>query len=103
MSQNPVTRAGGKFGLSNKETRDPIGIAVLALNKMAQSPLLDKLKMRRSTEAVVFNATRGGFKVAASASRTFSKKGKKGAAGVKTPSAQPKGLFDLKPTEDEQM
>jgi alkylation response protein AidB-like acyl-CoA dehydrogenase len=103
MSQNPVTRAGGKFGLSNKETRDPIGIAVLALNKMAQSPLLDKLKMRRSTEAVVFNATRSGFKVAASASRTFSKKGKKGAAGVKTPSAQPKGLFDLKPTEDEQM
>jgi alkylation response protein AidB-like acyl-CoA dehydrogenase len=103
MSQNPVTRAGGKFGLSNKETRDPIGIAVRALNHMAQSPLLDKLKMRRSTEAAVFNATRGGFKVAATASRTFSRKGKKGAAGVKTPSAQTRGLFDLKPTEDEQM
>jgi alkylation response protein AidB-like acyl-CoA dehydrogenase len=103
MSQNPVTRAGGKFGLSSKETRDPIGIAVLALNKMAQSPLLDKLKMRRSTEAVIFNATKSGFKVATSASRTFAPKGKKGAPGVKTPAAANKGLFDLKPTEDEQM
>ena len=103
MSQNPVTRAGGKFGLSAKETRDPIGIAVLALNKMAQSPLLDKLKMRKHVETAVFQSTRSGFKVAASASRTFAKKGKKGAPGVKTPAAASKGLFDLTPTEDEQM
>jgi hypothetical protein len=103
MSQNPVTRAGGKFGLSAKETRDPIGIAVLALNKMAQSPLLDKLKMRKHVETAVFQSTKSGFKVAASASRTFAKKGTKGAPGVKTPAAAGKGLFDLTPTEDEQM
>ena len=50
MSQNPVTRAGGKFGLSSKEKRDPMGIAILALNKLGQSPLLDKLKMRKQAE-----------------------------------------------------
>jgi alkylation response protein AidB-like acyl-CoA dehydrogenase len=103
MSQNPVTRAGGKFGLSSKEKRDPMGIAILALNKLGQSPLLDKLKMRKQAEEIVFQSTRGGFKVAAAASRTFAKKGKKGAPGTATPKAQAKGLFDLTPTEDEQM
>lgn len=103
MSQNPVTRAGGKFGLSSKEKRDPMGIAILALNKLGQSPLLDKLKMRKQAEEIVFQSTRGGFKVAAAASRTFAKKGKKGAPGTQTPKAQAKGLFDLTPTEDEQM
>lgn len=103
MSQNPVTRAGGKFGLSSKEKRDPMGIAILALNKLGQSPLLDKLKMRKQAEEIVFQSTRGGFKVAAAASRTFAKKGKKGAPGTSTPKAQSKGLFDLTPTEDEQM
>jgi alkylation response protein AidB-like acyl-CoA dehydrogenase len=103
MSLNPVTRAGGKHGLASKETRDPIGIAVAALNKVAQSALIDKLKLRRQTEQVVFTATRSGFKAAAAASRTFSRKGKKGAPGVRVPAANPKGVFDLTPTEDEQM
>jgi alkylation response protein AidB-like acyl-CoA dehydrogenase len=103
MSLNPVTRAGGKHGLSSKETRDPIGIAVAALNKVAQSALIDRLKLRRQTEQVVFSATRSGFKVAGAASRTFARKGKKGAAGVRVPATNPRGVFDLTPTEDEQM
>jgi alkylation response protein AidB-like acyl-CoA dehydrogenase len=103
MSQNPVTQAGGKYGLSRKEKRDPIGIAVIALNKLAQSPFLDKLNMRKPAEEVVYQATRSGFKVMSSASRSFAKKGKKGAPGVQTPKAEPTGLFDLNPTEDEQM
>ncbi|GGO91488.1 acyl-CoA dehydrogenase [Nocardioides phosphati] len=103
MSQNTVSRAGGKYGLSSKEKRDPMGIAILALNKLGQSPLLDKLKMRKQAEEIIFQSTRGGFKVAAAASRTFSRKGKKGAPGTTVPKAQAKGLFDLTPTEDEQM
>jgi hypothetical protein len=103
MSQNPVTRAGGKHGLARKEKRDPIGIAVLALNKLAQSPFLDKLNMRKPAEEVIYQATRSGFKVASSAGRAFAKKGTKGAPGVSTPKATGSGLFDLTPTEDEQM
>ena len=94
---------GGKFGLSSKETRDPIGLAVAALNSLAQSDVLDRFKMRKQTEQVVFTATSNGFKAAAAASRAFARKGKAGSAGVRVPSANPAGVFDLTPTEDEQM
>jgi len=103
MSPNPVLKAGGKHGLSSKETRDPIGIAVAALNRVAQSELIDRLRLRRTTEQVVFSTTRSGFKVAGAASRTFAKKGKRGAPGVHVPAVNPTGVFDLTPTEDEQM
>ena len=94
---------GGKHGVSSKESRDPIGFAVAALNTLAQSDLLDRLKMRKPTEQVVFTATRNGFKAIGAANRTFAKKGKKGAAGQRVPAANPTGVFDLTPTEDEQM
>ena len=94
---------GGKHGVSSSETRDPIGYAVAALNTLAQSDLLDRLKLRKSTEQVVFSATRSGFKAIGAASRTFAPKGKKGAAGQRLPAAGNTGLFDLTPTDDEQM
>ena len=103
MSTNPVLKAGGKHGLSSKEKRDPIGIAVAALNRVAQSELIDRLRLRRTTEQVVFSTTRSGFKVAGAASRTFAKKGKRGAPGVHAPAVNPTGVFDLTPTEDESM
>lgn len=98
-----VTRAGGRHGLSSKETRDPIGFAVAALNRLAQSDLLDRVGLRRQTEQAVFTVTRGGFRTAARASRAFARSGRKGATGVRVPSARPGGVFDLTPTEDEQM
>ncbi|WP_206065258.1 acyl-CoA dehydrogenase family protein [Nocardioides sp. JQ2195] len=101
-TKNAVT-PGGKHGLSNRETRDPIGYAVLALNKLAQSELIDRMGLRKQTEQTVFTVTRSGFKVAGQAGRAFAKKGKKGAPGVRVPAANPKGVFDLTPTEDEQM
>ncbi|MGN6161503.1 MAG: acyl-CoA dehydrogenase family protein [Marmoricola sp.] len=94
---------GGKHGLSSKESRDPIGYAVAGLNVLAQSALIDKLKLRKATEQVVFSATSNGFKAIAATSRTFAKKGSKSAEGVRVPSAQKSGMFDLTPTEDEQM
>src|SRR6476469_6871598 len=94
---------GGRNGLSSKESRDPIGYAVAALNSLAQNPLIDRLGIRKQTEQVVFTTTRGGFRVMGAASRTFSRKGKPSAEGVRVPSADPKGVFDLTPTEDEQM
>lgn len=94
---------GGKHGLSSKETRDPIGYAVAGLNVLAQSALIDKLRLRKATEQIVFNATSSGFRAIAATSRTFAKKGNKSAEGVRVPSAQKSGLFDLTPTEDQQM
>lgn len=103
MSLTKSLRAGGKHGLSSRELRDPIGIAVLALNRLAQSELIDRMGLRKQTEQAVFTVTRSGFKTATTAGRTFAKAGKKGKPGVRVPVTARKGVFDLTPSEDEQM
>ncbi len=103
MSLPKSLQPGGKHGLSTKETRDPIGFAVAALTRVSQSDLIERLGLRKQSEKVVFTVTRHGFKAATTASRTFAKAGKKGKPGVRVPAATPRGVFDLTPTEDEQM
>ncbi|WP_182376352.1 acyl-CoA dehydrogenase family protein [Nocardioides sp. WS12] len=103
MSLISNLKPGGKHGVPSNENRDPIGYLVAGLNRLAQSDLLDKVGLRKQTEQVVFNVTRTGFKAATSASRTFSKAGKKGQPGTRPASAPSTGVFDLTPTEDEQM
>ncbi|RNL65793.1 acyl-CoA dehydrogenase [Nocardioides marmoriginsengisoli] len=97
-----VLAAGGKHGLSDNEKRDPIGLAVVALNKFAQSDLIDRLGLRKTSEQTVFRVTSAGFKTASAAGRAFARVGGKG-GGKRVPSAQATGLFDLTPSEDEQM
>lgn len=103
MSLLQILKGGGRHGVPSTENRDPIGYAVAGLNRLAQSDLLDRWGVRRHTERGVFTVTRGGFKVATNAGRTFKKAGNRGKAGVRAPSATPRGVFDLTPTEDEQM
>ncbi|RNL79382.1 acyl-CoA dehydrogenase family protein [Nocardioides marmorisolisilvae] len=97
-----VLAAGGKHGLSENERRDPIGLAVIALNKLAQSDVLDRLKIRKTSEQTVFRVTSAGFKTASAAGRAFARAGGAG-GGKRVPSAKNTGLFDLTPGEDEQM
>ncbi|GGD25788.1 acyl-CoA dehydrogenase family protein [Nocardioides daphniae] len=93
---------GGTHGLASNETRAPLGYAVAVLGKLAQSDILDRVGVRKQTEQLVFNATRSGFRTAAAAGRAFARRGsKKPGVRPSTPSAQ--GVFDLTPTEDEQM
>ena len=103
MALTKNLRPGGKHGLASGETRDPIGYAVAALSRMAQSDLLDRIGLRKQAEQTVFTVTRGGFRVATTAGRTFARAGSARKGGVRVPSATPKGVFDLTPTEDEQM
>ncbi|MCW2844741.1 MAG: acdA 8 [Nocardioides sp.] len=103
MSLTKSLKPGGKFGLSSQEVRDPIGLAVAALSRVAQSDLIDRLGLRKQSEQAVFTVTRSGFKAATSAGRTFKKAGRSGKPGVRVPAAAPQGVFDLTPTEDEQM
>lgn len=103
MSLTKSLRPGGKHGLSSKESRDPIGFAVAALNVVAQSPLIDRLGLRKQTEQAVFTTTRGGFKALGAASRSFARRGAAGKGGVRVPAAKPQHVFDLTPSEDEQM
>ncbi|MBB6625878.1 acyl-CoA dehydrogenase family protein [Nocardioides sp. KIGAM211] len=103
MSLTKSLKPGGKHGLTSKEARDPIGYAVAALSRVAQSDLIDRIGLRKQAEQAVFTVTRNGFQTVTTASRTFAKAGKKGKPGVRVPAAAPKGVFDLTPTEDEQM
>lgn len=103
MSLSNSLRPGGRNGVSTKETRDPIGYAVAALNVIAQSELIDRLGLRKKTEQAVFTSTRGGFAALGKANRTFARRGRKNEPGVRVPAADPKGVFDLTPTDDEQM
>jgi alkylation response protein AidB-like acyl-CoA dehydrogenase len=98
----PGFRPGGRFGLASTESRDPIGLAVAALNRVAQSDLIDRIGLRRQTEQAVFTVTRGGFKTLTTANRTFARAGKP-KPGVRIPATAARGVFDLTPTEDEQM
>ncbi|MCH1866814.1 acyl-CoA dehydrogenase family protein [Nocardioides sp. CFH 31398] len=92
-----------RHGLASTERRDPIGYAVAALGAVARSDLIDRLGLRKQTEQAVFTLTRGGFTTMGAAGRTFKRAGKRGAAGARVPAASRPGVFDLTPTEDEQM
>ncbi|RYB90456.1 acyl-CoA dehydrogenase [Nocardioides oleivorans] len=102
MSIMNSLRPGGRHGLSSRETRDPIGLAVAAVNRLAQSDLIDRVGLRRQTEQVVYSTTRNGFRVATAAGRQFARAGKR-RAGARPANAESRGVFDLTPTEDEGM
>jgi hypothetical protein len=99
----PGGRPGGKHGIASSESRDPIGYAVAALNRLARSDFLDRVGLRKQAEQTVFTVTRGGFRTATTAGRVFARAGRRGAAGRRATHAPSRGAFDLTPTEDEQM
>src|SRR5690349_6139783 len=102
MSFISSLRPGGRHGLSSRETRDPIGYAVAAVNRLAQSDLIDRVGLRRQSEQAVYATTRNGFRVATAAGRTFARAGRR-TAGERPARAESRGVFDLNPTEDEAM
>jgi alkylation response protein AidB-like acyl-CoA dehydrogenase len=102
MSIMNSLRPGGRHGLSSRETRDPIGLAVAAVNRLAQSEIIDRVGLRRQTEQVVYSTTRNGFRVATAAGRQFARAGRR-TAGTRPANARSSGVFDLTPTEDESM
>ncbi|QNN52846.1 acyl-CoA dehydrogenase family protein [Nocardioides mesophilus] len=97
------TRRPPRHGLSSRERTDPIGYAVAALNRLAQTSALDRLGLRRPAERVVFEATRAGFRTAGAVSRQFARAGRIGSGPARLPHAPATGRFDLTPTEDEQL
>ncbi|CAI9414736.1 acyl-CoA dehydrogenase family protein [Nocardioides sp. T2.26MG-1] len=103
MSLIHTLRPGGKHGLSSKESRDPIGYAVAALSRLAQSDVLDRVGLRKQAERTVFTVTRTGFRTATAASRQFARVGHHRKPGTRPASTDARGVFDLTPTEDEQM
>lgn len=95
-------RPGGRHGLSSRETRDAIGLAVAAVGRLAQTDLIDRVGLRRQAERAVYSTTRSGFRVATVAGRTFRRAGRS-TVGARPAGAESRGVFDLTPTEDEAM
>ncbi len=105
MTLNTDAPAGGsqrRRGLARGEKTDPIGFAVAFLNRLAQNPALDRFGLRKPAEQAVYTATKSGFRTIGAVNRQFARAGGKG-AGKRVPSATRTGVFDLTPTEDEQM
>jgi alkylation response protein AidB-like acyl-CoA dehydrogenase len=73
-----------------------------ALNRLASSGLVDRFGLREPTERFLFNASKTTMRTAATAGRTFA-----AASKLSKPARQPKAparnLFDLTPTDEQQM
>jgi alkylation response protein AidB-like acyl-CoA dehydrogenase len=79
-----------------------MGLGLRALNMLASSPALDRLGVRKHTEKALFRATKGGFKTATAASRSF-KAAQKLATPARQSAAKATSLFDLTPDDEQQM
>jgi alkylation response protein AidB-like acyl-CoA dehydrogenase len=102
VTKTPRDRSG-RHGLTAGDRPDPIGLAVAALNRLAQTGALDRFGLRKPTERVVFEATRSGFRTLGAVNRRFARAGRRRGTPSRVPAASGAGLFDLTPTEDEQM
>ncbi|MBC9224962.1 acyl-CoA dehydrogenase [Aeromicrobium sp. 636] len=72
------------------------------LNKLAASETLDRFGLRKFAERAVHGTTKTSFQAIGAAQRTFTKVSGH-AQGDRPAAAQPSGVFDLTPTEDQQM
>jgi len=79
-----------------------MGFGLRALNNLAGSDLLDRLRLRKQVERALFQGTKGGFRSATAAGRTF-----KAAQQLGKPARQKQGrstgLFDLAPDDEQRM
>jgi alkylation response protein AidB-like acyl-CoA dehydrogenase len=82
--------------------RDPMGIGLAVLNRIGGAPIVDRLKLRKAAEGAVYHGARGGFRVAGATTRAFARISG-GGTPVRQRSAADSGVFDLEPTEDQQM
>ncbi len=96
----PTNSTGSPTSPAWRPTAMGVGLAVL--NRVAGLSVLDRWGVRRPAERAVYHSTKTGFRTAGAVNRTFHKMRASGAAA--RPSAAPgTGVFDLDPTEDQQM
>jgi alkylation response protein AidB-like acyl-CoA dehydrogenase len=79
-----------------------MGFGLRALNRLAGSDLLDRIRLRKQVERALFQGTKSGFRSATAAGRTF-----KAAQQLGKPARQAKsrskGLFDIAPDDEQRM
>ena len=79
-----------------------MGLGLRALNRLAGSDLLDRIRIRKQVERALFQGTKNGFRSATVAGRTF-KAAQKLGKPARQAKGKSKGLFDLSPDDEQQM
>ncbi|MEV6640277.1 acyl-CoA dehydrogenase family protein [Amycolatopsis sp. NPDC051371] len=79
-----------------------MGWGLSALTRLAGSKVVDRAGLRKPIEGLVTAGTRTGFRAAGAATRSFKSVQKLGKPARLAPSADT-GLFDLTPSEDQQL
>src|SRR5829696_7983430 len=77
-------------------------LALRGLNGFAGLELLDRINLREPAERLIYRGARDGTRAAARAGRTFSAATKL-AKPARMPKAASRGLFDLTPTDEQEM
>ena len=79
-----------------------MGIGLRALNWLAGSDLLDRIRVRKQVERALFQGTKGGFRTATAAGRAFKATQQLGKPARQS-AGRPRSLFDIAPDEEQQM
>ncbi|MGH3450852.1 MAG: acyl-CoA dehydrogenase family protein [Haloechinothrix sp.] len=79
-----------------------MGVGLAALNKIASAGVIDKVGLRKPVENLVFSGTKHGFKTVAATARVF-KATQRRSKPARLSNAPDTGLFNLEPTEEQQM
>jgi alkylation response protein AidB-like acyl-CoA dehydrogenase len=84
---------------AGRHRRDAMGVVMAALNRVAGSRLVSRLGVKATVDRALFHATRAGF---TAANRTFAATGTL-VRPRRLPAAPRRQVFDLTPTEEQQM
>jgi alkylation response protein AidB-like acyl-CoA dehydrogenase len=79
-----------------------MGLGLRALNWLAGSDLLDRIRARKQIERALFRTTRNGFRTATVAGRSF-KAARKLGQPARQRTGAPRTLFDVTPDDEQQM
>ena len=79
-----------------------MGLGLRTLSRLAGSELLDRTRLRKPLERALYQGTRGGFRTAGAASRTFSAASKL-ARPARQARARSSDLFDISLDDEQQM
>ncbi|MFN2519158.1 MAG: acyl-CoA dehydrogenase family protein [Jatrophihabitantaceae bacterium] len=86
----------------NARGRDLMGVGLAALNKLAGTAAIDRLRLRKPAERAVYRASRTGFTSLGAANRAFAAVQQR-SAPERPASAGERGLFELDPTDEQKM
>ena len=82
--------------------KDPMGIGLQVLNRIASMPAIDKLGLRKTTQKAVYHGAKSGFQTAGAVNRTFKRVTSSGKP-TRLLRTKDSGVFDLSPTDDQKM